>query len=233
MASVNTTMPHIENLATAHPRRRDLLELSVGYGLIFLVLWTPRHWQRPLYCAAIVWIAAATWLSFDGWHAMGIRTANLFRSMWVVAIALVAAAAAVFLAARLHTLHPPPGAEALIATFWGYALWSLVQQFLLQDFFLLRLLRLLPGNRSAVFAAAGLFAFAHLPNPILTPMTFVWGLAACLLFLRYRNLFPLGIAHAIFGICLAITIPGHVIHNMRVGLGYLTYAHDHIRHRSH
>jgi hypothetical protein len=222
-----------ESLAVPSRKRRDLLELLVGYGLIFAVLWTPRHWQRPLYCAATVWIAATTWLSFDGWQAMGLRTANFLRSLWIVGVALLAAAAAVFLAARLHTLHPPPGAEALIATFWGYALWSVVQQFLLQDFFLLRLQRLLPTTRSAVLAAAGLFAFAHLPNPILTPMTFVWGLAACLLFLRYRNLFPLGIAHAIFGICLAVAIPGHVLHNMRVGLGYLTYTHDHPRHRSH
>jgi hypothetical protein len=233
MASADMPMSEVEDAAAPSRKRRDLTELLVGYGLIFIILWTPRDFQRPLYCAAVVWIAAATWRSFDGWKTMGIRTANFLRSLWVVAIALMAAAAAVFLAARLHTLHPPPGAGALIATFWGYALWSLVQQFLLQDFFLLRLQRLLPTGRLAVLAAAGLFALAHLPNPILTPLTFIWGFGACLLFLRYRNIFPLGIAHAIFGICLAVTIPGHVIHNMRVGLGYLTYAHDHMRHRSH
>jgi hypothetical protein len=32
-------------------------------------------------------------------------------------------------------------------------------------------------------------------------------------------------AHAIMGIAIAITIPGPVDHNMRVGLGYLTYHH--------
>jgi len=233
MASVDIFMAEVEKAGIPSRRRRDLTELAIGYGLIFSVLWTPRGVQRPLYCAAVVWIAATTWRSFDGWPTMGIRTANFLRSMWVVAVALLAAAAAISLAARLHTLHPPHGAGALVATFWGYALWSLVQQFLLQDFFLLRLQRLLPAGRSAVLAAAGLFAFAHLPNPILTPLTFVRGLGACLLFLRYRNIFPLGIAHAIFGICLAVTIPGHVIHNMRVGLGYLTYAHAPMRHRSH
>ena len=56
--------------------------------------------------------------------------------------------------------------------------------------------------------AALLFALAHLPNPILAPITLIWGLAACLLFLRYRNLYPLMIAHAILGITIAITIPG-------------------------
>lgn len=75
----------------------------------------------------------------------------------------------------------------------------------------------------AAMAATGLFGFAHLPNPILTAVTLIWGFAACLIFLYYRNIFTPALAHAIFGISIAITIPGPVDHNMRVGLGYLTY----------
>jgi membrane protease YdiL (CAAX protease family) len=78
-----------------------------------------------------------------------------------------------------------------------------------------------------VAVAATIFAAAHLPSPILTPITLIWGLAACLLFLRYRNLYPLAMAHALLGITIGIAIPGPVDHNMRVGLGYLTYAHTH------
>jgi membrane protease YdiL (CAAX protease family) len=85
----------------------------------------------------------------------------------------------------------------------------------------------MPGPRSAAFAAAFLFALAHLPNPVLAPLTLVWGFASCLVFLRYRNLYPLAIAHAIFGITIAITIPSPIVRNMRVGLGYLRYAHRH------
>jgi hypothetical protein len=48
-------------------------------------------------------------------------------------------------------------------------------------------------------------------------------LAACFLFLHYRNLYPLAMAHAVLGITVAIAVPGPVVHNMRVGLGYLTY----------
>ena len=85
----------------------------------------------------------------------------------------------------------------------------------------------MPGPIAAALASAGLFALAHLPNPILAPVTLLWGFVACLLFLRYRNLYTLGMAHAVFGITIAICIPGPVIHNMRVGLGYLTYGHRH------
>ena len=80
-------------------------------------------------------------------------------------------------------------------------------------------------------AAAVLFSAAHVPNPFLMPATLLWGFASCLLFLRYRNLYPLMMAHAILGITVAITIPGPVVHNMRVGLGYLTYrSHMHAPH---
>jgi len=68
---------------------------------------------------------------------------------------------------------------------------------------------------------------------VLILVTFFMGLAACLLFLRYRNLYPLAIAHAILGITLAITLPNSIIRNMRVGLGYLTYTQHHHPHRSH
>ena len=213
--------------------RRDLIELLVGYVLILLVLWMPRLWQRPFYIAAVLWIVAVTCVSFDGWNALGLRGANFLRSLWVVGVALVAAALAVALATRLHTLHLPDTPLLFLKGFWGYSIWSLVQQFLLQDFFLLRIRRLVPGRLSAVLVTAGLFALAHLPNPILTPITFVFGILACLLFLRYRNIFTLGIAHAVLGVCIAVTVPGPVIHNMRVGLGYLTYSPHRVHHLNH
>jgi membrane protease YdiL (CAAX protease family) len=98
-----------------------------------------------------------------------------------------------------------------------------MQQFLLQSYFLLRLLRLLPGKVGPILVATGIFALAHLPNPILTPITLVWGAIACILFLRYRNIYTLGLAHGIMGLCVAITVPNSLHRHMRVGLGYLRY----------
>jgi membrane protease YdiL (CAAX protease family) len=210
-------------------RRRDLLELSIGYGLILLALWIPRPWQRLPSLAALAWVVLVTFLSFDGWSAMGLRISGFLRSVWVVGVALLLAAAAVTVALRLHTLHLPGGPTMLVKRYWAYTIWAFLQQFLLLDFFLLRFLRLLPNRKTAVFAAAGLFAFSHLPNPILTPVTLIWGFAACMLFLEYRNVYTMAMTHAILGICVAVTVPGPVDHNMRVGLGYLTYR----PHRAH
>jgi membrane protease YdiL (CAAX protease family) len=211
--------------------RRDWLEIGVAYALIMAVIWSPRPLQRWLWIVAVVGVAVILWRSFEGSRAMGFTTVNFLRSLWIVGAALVAAAIAVAIAARLHTLHlPRGGATGFVETYLAYAIWTGVQQFLLQGFFLLRLLRVTPKPALAALIAAVLFAAAHLPNPILTPATLVWGLIACLLFIRYRNLYPLAMAHAILGITVAITVPGPVVHNMRVGLGYLTYnAHRHGR----
>jgi hypothetical protein len=137
----------------------------------------------------------------------------------------------------MHTLRSPGGFSAFFNRYAGYMVFAIVQQALLQSYFLLRFLRLTRRPQTAALAAAAIFSLAHLPNPILTVCTFVWGLAACLFFLRYRNLYSLSIAHAILGITLAICVPGPVIRNMRVGLGYLTYhapRADHgLDHRNH
>jgi hypothetical protein len=154
---------------------------------------------------------------------MGLRLPASLRSLWLVGLALLVAGAAVGLADRLHTLHVRGGPGAILQHYWGYAIWAFGQEVLLLDFVLLRLLRLLRDSKAAVLGAAALFALAHLPNPILTPATLIWGVVSCLLFLQYRNLYTLAMMHAILGICMATTIPGPINHNMRVGLGYLKY----------
>jgi hypothetical protein len=147
----------------------------------------------------------------------------MLRSLWVVVVALAVAGVAVLVASRMNTLHRPADAGLFVKSFWGYTLWSFVQQFLLQDFVLLRLLRLLPSRGAAIAAATGLFVLGHVPSPVLMVLTLVWGAMACWLFLRYRNVWTLGMAHAVLGVCVAIVVPGRIDHNMRVGLGYLRY----------
>ena len=208
-------------------RMRPLVELGVGYGLILATIWSPRPLQHWLWWVAAAWIVVTSVVSFPGWAAMGFRRGGFFSSLWVVAAAGVVCAAAVTVAVRLDTLRHPVSTRSWVMTFGGYTLWSFAQQFMLQGYFLFRLVRLIPRREWAAVAAAGIFAAAHLPNPILTPITFVWGLCACLVFLRCRNVFPLAVAHAILGITVAITVPGPVVRNMRVGLGYLRYHRQH------
>lgn len=224
MASSKAALYVGEGVVANGSRRRDAVELAISFSLILLVIWTPRPWQVLLWFVAAAFVGTVTCLRFEGFEAMGLRAANLFQSLWVVGVALAASAVAITVAARLHTLHTPGTPLLFIEHYWGYALWSGVQQFMLQCFLMSRLLRLLQDATSAAAIAAVMFAFTHLPSLILTPVTLICGMAACLVFLRYRNLYTVAMAHAILGISLAITIPGPVDHNMRVGLGYLTYS---------
>jgi hypothetical protein len=215
-------------VTTNQPRsaQRDLLDLIVGYGLILATVWTANPTQRVLYWLAFAWIVATTWARHDGWTALGLGRKGLIQSLWIVPVALVLSAFAIFIAWRTQTLHRLHGPTPILLHGWGYIVWSLMQQFLLQSYFLLRFLRLLPGKAAPIIAATGIFALAHLPNPILTPITLLWGAISCLLFLRYRNIYALGIAHGILGLSLAVTVPNSLHHHMRVGLGYLRY-HQH------
>jgi len=203
--------------------RRDLLELVVGYGLILATIWTANPTQRILYWLAFAWIVATTWARRDGWTALGLGRKGLLQSLWVVGVALVLSAGAIFIAGRTHTLHRLHGPTPIYLHGWGYIVWSIMQQFLLQSYFLSRLMRLLPGKTAPIIVATGIFALAHLPNPILTPVTLVWGAISCVLFLRYRNIYALGLAHGIMGLCVAVIVPNSLHHHMRVGLGYLRY----------
>jgi hypothetical protein len=203
--------------------QRDLLELALGYALIIATVWTANPTQRVLYWLAFAWIVATSWAGREGWTALGLGRKGLLQSLWIVGAALLFSAITIFLAWRTHRLHRLHGPTPVLLHGWAYIVWSLMQQFILQSYFLLRLLRLLPGKTLPVIVATVIFALAHLPNPILTPITLVWGAIACVLFLRYRNIYALGIAHGIMGLCVAVTVPNSLHHHMRVGLGYLRY----------
>lgn len=204
-------------------RKRDFFEASAGYCIILAAIWSPEPLQDYLFWSGLAFIAAVTFARHPTLHSLGLSFAAKWRSWWVVALALASATVAVWIAWRLNTLHLPFAEDHSWWLAALYVAWALVQQFILQDFFFTRLVRLLPSRSAAVAVAGLLFAVAHLPNPLLTVATLVWGVAACALFLRYRDLYSLGVAHAVFGLCLAVTIPNTVHHSMRVGLHYYQY----------
>jgi|HubBroStandDraft_6_1064221.scaffolds.fasta_scaffold48385_1 hypothetical protein len=224
MKGSGTIVAGSKSCQTPKTWRRDLFELCGIYALILIVIWTPHPWQAALWVIAAITISYIAHLSFEGFTPMGLCTANLVRSLWAVAFAMALSLAAVILAVRLHTLHVPETPLLFVRHYGLYVMWAAIQQIILQWFFLSRSLRLLPDASSASALTAGLFAVAHLPNPILTVITLFFGLASCYFYLYYRNLVPLALAHAILGISIGITIPGSLDHNMRVGISYLTYV---------
>jgi membrane protease YdiL (CAAX protease family) len=202
---------------------RDLLEIILGYGLILFVLWMPEFPQRILSPLVLLVTLAIVLGRRPSAEELGMSRRGLAASFWILPAAIVLALASLLVAKQIGTLHPLyKGDFKHIA---GYILWTLYQQFLMNDLFMPRLTRMLPSENTAVGAAAILFALAHLPNLPLTAVTLVWGAISCALFRRYRNLYALGLAQGLLGLCFAVCIPDALHHHLRVGLGYLRY-HD-------
>lgn len=209
------------------PRARDLAELIIGYGLILATIWTPNPAQRILYWTAFAWIAVTAILRRKQTAPNGLGLRGLLPSLWIAIAAAVLAVDALLLARHLGTLHRLYGPLPVLTHILGYALWALMQQFILNVYVLLRFLRLGLRRTPAVALATLLFAAAHIPNPLLVSLTLIWGALSSWLYLRYRNLYALALAHGILGMTLAVTVPNPIARHMRVGLGYLEYhPHD-------
>jgi hypothetical protein len=196
--------------------------VAVGYGLLQAALWSEGELRWAWVVAVALWIIGVTVYQRPSLRELGLAWAGLSSSLWVVGLAAVGGAAMLFAAHKAGTLHMYGLPRTLLVAAAEYLFWTFQQQFMLQSFFFLRLERLL-GSRKAVWAAAGLFALAHFPNPVLVPATWVAGLAFCELFRRYRNIYTLAIAQTVLGLCLAAAVPEALHHHMRVGIGYLSW----------
>lgn len=194
--------------------------------MIVGVIWTPERLQRAfspivLVLTLLIVLAGRTRAEGHDDQDLGLGWRGLIPSLWILPAAFALAALSVFVAAKIGTLHPLYKAD--FAHISGYVLWTIYQQFLLQDYFTARMLRLVSSEAAAVTLAGTLFAAAHLPNLVLTAATLAWGIISCALFRRYHNLWALGLAQGLLGLCFAVSVPDALHHHLRVGLGYLRY----------
>jgi len=199
---------------------RNLFEVALVYGLILVAVWTRqgRLNTTVTLAAALFTVAIALGSHYSA------RELGLSRPFSGAAVILVLGALFMVIIAATgaftRILGPPQPLPWNRA--WQYGIWALVQQFILQSFIYVRLESVF-GSRWAVLAASLLFASAHLPSPLLTVLSLVGALFFCEMFRRYRNIFPLGLVHAALGLTIAASLPDHLLHHMRVGIGYLMY----------
>jgi membrane protease YdiL (CAAX protease family) len=204
-------------------RGRTWLLLLAGYGLILAAVWTEGRPQLILDAAAAAWITAGLIAGGRSARELGLGFEGFMAGLRVIAFALVAAGIIVLAGWSGGTLRSlygsrPPGWHS-----FGYAVWALMQQLILNSFFYVSFEQLLGRNWKAVAAACILFASAHLPNPILTPATLLGGWFFVVMFRRYRNLYPIAAAHAMLGMAIATSVPDPILRHMRVGIGYLHF----------
>jgi membrane protease YdiL (CAAX protease family) len=220
------TDPQLVCVQTDGSGRTPAIDLSGGFevGLVFALImvavWTPQGKINTISNL----MAALCILWFTVGSRYSARELGLARpGSGVIAILVSGAVMVVTIVVAGSVMHsfgpaqPVPWRRA-----WQYAVWALQQEFILQSFFYVRLESLL-GSRRAAWGAALLFCIAHLPSPVLTLLGFIGGLLFCEMFRRYRNIFPLGLIHAMLGLTIAASVPDSLLHHMRVGLGYILY----------
>ena len=188
--------------------------------MILLVLWLPTRQQLIVGPLALLAPLALTLWRGTTMNTLGLDWRGFVRSLWILPAAVGLAMAGVAAARSLGSYHPLY--QAKFGHFGGYLFWTLYQQFLLQGYFMPRLSRVLTRGAEVAITSL-LFAIAHLPNLWLALATLIWGAISCLLFRRYRNLWALGLAQGLLGLCFAACVPDALHHHLRVGLGYLRY----------
>lgn len=198
------------------------IEVFAAWGLIEATIWTSGKTQFKLFWLSALFILLTTLAHRPRLRELGLSLRGLRSSLWVIPAAVALSSAAVFIAWEAGTLHPLFGVVGTATHSGGYAIWAVFQQFILQSYFFLRLEKLI-STRAAVLLSAGLFCLVHIPNPVLVAVCLIAGWMACEIFRRNRNIYALGVAHAILGLTIAVTVPNDLHRHMRVGIGYYHY----------
>jgi hypothetical protein len=200
-----------------------VVEAAIGFALIMGTVWTVKTTQRWLFWIAAAWFLG--WALISAWKALrrGFKLPSAKVTIVMTLAALVVSGGFMALASAVGTLHGPFGRKDPLTHAASYLVWAIMQQFIQQTFFLARFEKLTQRRFHASLIAASLFGLAHLPNPVLTPVTLAGGWIMSELYLRYRTVLPLGIAHGLVGMAIAVSVPDHIQHHMRVGLSYLLY----------
>jgi membrane protease YdiL (CAAX protease family) len=224
LAKEDTTAKEVEAGPAEHPRKHILLaEMAIGYALIMVTIWTPNPRQRVLFWISAAWFLVSVIVAKMRRVALGFGRPPLRMTVVTVSLTILLSVGMGAIAAVLGTLHGLFGVRAPLLHASGYLLWAVVQQYIQQSYFFSRIEKFTTHGVLASFITALLFSLAHLPNPVLTPVTFAGGWALSELFRRYRNVYPLAVAHGLIGLAIAVSVPDHIHHHMRVGLGYLRY----------
>jgi membrane protease YdiL (CAAX protease family) len=188
----------VEVHVVAAANRRDLGELGAALAtavihVLPLERWVPEVIEIAVACSG--WTGYLAYLSLRDrarLREMGFRREGLGASA-AAALALfgIATLAMAIWGFASGTLRVHPHMLILAAL---YPLWGLVQQWLIQGI-VARQLAARTGALPAVIATSVIFGVLHLPDGVLAIGTFVLGLAITPMYLRWRNVWPLGVVH--------------------------------------
>jgi hypothetical protein len=202
-------------------RRQKLIaaETAAGFALIMLYIWRLRFTAPRAWIFILGFFVLSHILRGERTADLGLRWGNFRECVAAMAPALLLMALSLFSAGVLLETIRPISVEYGFMCLLAYCPWGIFQQYLLNGYIANRLLAVASARYVPLMAAA-LFAGAHLPNWFLMLVTFVTGYVSTKIFMRYRNIYFLGLAHALIGTVLFVVIPDSISHHLTVGPGF-------------
>jgi len=204
----------LEGRSTELRARFAALEAVGIFFLIELYIWRIRPVFSPFWIVILALIVISHAVRGENPGRLGFRLANFARAFgrcapYVAGVVIVV----IGLALAVRTVRAISLQWALLNLF-AYCMWGLVQQYLLNGYFVNRFAKI--GGNAAVLAAV-CFSLAHLPNWLLMVLTLVGGYASARVYLAYRNLYVLGLAHGILGFAIYLAVPDTISRHLYVG----------------
>ncbi|PWT98661.1 MAG: hypothetical protein C5B51_28760 [Terriglobia bacterium] len=200
-------------------RKYAFLEPASIFLLIMAYIWDLRYSHTASWLGILALMLLSHRLRREEAAALGFQSRNFRKCAEDFAPALILLSLLLFGAGVLLRTTRPINFDRGLLTWAAYLPWGIFQQYVLNGYFLNRLDRLV-SHRLAPALTAALFSGAHLPNWFLMLVTFLAGYCCTRIYLRYKNLYFLGLAHATLGFLLYLVIPDSISHHLTVGPGW-------------
>jgi hypothetical protein len=193
------------------------LEVLIIFSLILIYIWHLRFRYPYSWMPILLLVFASHLYHRETLEALGLGWKNLHRDFAAISAVLTLAALGLLASGLMfHTIREVSWLGA-VSSFALYCCWGMFQQYLLNGYFVNRCFGFLRRPATVPLVAGVLFSLVHLPNWFLMLVALPAGYLCARFYLKYRNLYPLGLAHGVLGFLIYLTVPDTISHHLYVG----------------